>query len=171
MSTKKSGGKLGGGSNGSAGKSGGGSQGSMGKSAPKPSSQGMSGGRPSSQGMSGGKPSSSVDTKSLRFTQDSIKGSFSKGNLSGVKLQDAVADIKAGKLDPSSNGPLNVHKGQKGELWCENNRSLFVAREAGVPSVEVKVKSSDFKSRTLGDTTREKLGDPNFFPRVRGSGQ
>jgi len=169
MSTKRSGGKSGG-SHGSAGKSGGGSLGGLGKSGSSQGSTGKSAPKPSSQGMSGGWPTSSVDTNSLRFTQESIKSSFSKGNMSGVKLQDAVADIRAGKLDPASNGPLNVHKGQKGELWCENNRSLFVAKQAGVPSVEVKIKSSDFKSRSLGETTKEKLGDPNFFPKVRGSG-
>lgn len=158
MSTKRSGGKSGG------------SHGSAGKSGEVFYLGGLSVPKPSSQGMSGGSPSFSVDPKSLRFTQDSVKSSFSKGNMSGVKLQDAVADIKAGKLDPSSNGPLHVHKGQKGELWCENNRSLFVARQAGVPSVEVQVKSSDFKSRTLGDTTKAKLSDPNFYPKVRGSG-
>jgi hypothetical protein len=89
MSTKKSGAKTAG-SNGSAGKSGGASKGSLGKSAPKPSSQGMSAGKPS------------------------VKGSLGKGNLRGVRLQDAAADIKAGKLDSSSNVPLPVQKGQKG---------------------------------------------------------
>nr|AAF75823.1 glycine-rich protein homolog [Pinus taeda] len=131
MSSKKSAGKSGG----SAGKSGGGSgkSGNTGKSAPKPNSQGLSGGKPSSQGMSGAKPT--VDTKSPRVTQESIKGSSGKGNGSGVKLQDAVADNKPGKVE--------------------------LGLEAGVPSGGVKVKSSDFKSRGAGDKTEKKLNEPN----------
>lgn len=81
----------------------------------------------------------SADPKSLHFTQESIKGSFSKGPMSGVKFHDAVAEVKAGSSRPASSG-LQVHRGQNGELWCENNRSLYVARQAGVPSVDGKFK-------------------------------
>jgi len=110
----------------------------------------------------------SADPKSLHFTQESIKGSFRKGPMSGVKLHDAVAELKAGSSRPASSG-LQVHRGQNGELWCENNRSLYVARQAGVPSVNVKVNSNDFKSRRLGGTTKDKLRDPNFLPTIRGA--
>ena len=110
-----------------------------------------------------------VDPKELQFTQESIKDSFTKAH-SGVKLQDTVSDIKAGRLDPSSLGPLAAHRGNDGGLWCENNRRLYVYREVGVPSVPVKIKSNDFISRRLGEETREKLSDPNFVPKVRSSG-
>ena len=134
MSSKKSAGRSGGAAGksgaGNAGKSGGGN---VGKSVPKPSSQGVSGGKPNPQVISGAKPSNSVDTKSARVMQESLKG---KGNGSGVKLQDAVADNKAGKVE--------------------------VGAEAhGVPSGGVKVKSSDFKSRNPGDKTEKKLNEPN----------
>nr|CAM58809.1 putative glycine-rich arabinogalactan protein 3 [Pinus pinaster] len=119
----------------SAGKSGGGSHGNTGKSAPKPNPQGMSGGKPSSPGMSGPKPSNSVDTKSPRVTQESIKGSSGKGNVSGVKLQEVVGDNKAGKVE--------------------------VGSEGRVPLGGVKIKSSDFKSRSPADKTEKKLNEPN----------
>nr|ABK25113.1 unknown [Picea sitchensis] len=104
--------------------------------------------------------------KDLHFTQESIKDSFSKAH-SGVKLQDTVADIKAGKLDPSSWGPLTAHEGEDGRLWCENNRRLWVTRQADLPVVNVKIKSNDFISRRLGEETKEKLSDSEYLPKVR----
>jgi len=194
----KSGGGGGGGKLGGGGKSGGGGggerfaapHGSGGKSVGSHASAGKPGGSDSSVRKSSSsamqcKPAAgnsgsgnlsrsqvghfSADPKSLHFTQESIKGSFSKGPMSGVKLHDAVAEVKAGSSRPASSG-LQVHRGQNGELWCENNRSLYVARQAGVPSVDVKVNSNDFKSRRLGDTTKDKLKDPNFLPTIRGPG-
>lgn len=122
---------------------------------------------PGSSSSSGN--SSSVNPKDLRFTQKDINGFFSKSH-SGVSVSDVVADIKAGNLDPSSLGPLDVHRGSDGEIWCENNRRLWAFRQAEVPSVDVKYKNNDSRSRCLDDKTKDKLRDPNYLPKIRGSG-
>jgi len=106
------------------------------------------------------------DPRNLQFTQESIKDSFSKAH-NGVKLEDTVSDIKGGRLDFSHMGHLEVHEGDDGRLWCENNRRLWVARQAGLPAVDVKIKSNDFKSRRLGEQKRENFSDPDFLPKVR----
>nr|ABK21500.1 unknown [Picea sitchensis] len=110
--------------------------------------------------------SNCVNPKDMRFTHEDINSKFTDGV---TKLEDTVADIRAGSLDPKNLGPLDVHRGQNGEIWCENNRRLWVLRRAGVRSIEVKYKNNDFRSRSLGDQTREKLRDANFLPRIRGS--
>nr|ADE77280.1 unknown [Picea sitchensis] len=110
--------------------------------------------------------SNCVNPKDMRFTQEDISSKFSNG---GDRLEETVANIRAGRLDPKRLGPLEVHRGQNGEIWCENNRRLWVLRMSGIRSIEVKYKNNDFKSRSLGDQTREKLRDANFLPEIRGS--
>jgi len=134
----------------------------------KPSSQEKTEPKPSSQVKPEPKPTRSVDPDSLRFTQESISDSFT-GDHCGVKLEDTIKDIKTGKLDPKSLGTLEVHKGYNDQLFCENNRRLFVLREAEVPEVDVKVKNNDYLSRRYGKETKDTLSNPEFVPKVRDS--
>ena len=113
--------------------------------------------------------SCSVDPKELCFTQEDINGSFSKRHRS-VRVSDVVADIKAGKLYPSRLGPLDMHRGSSGEIWCENNQSLWAFWHADVPPVDMKYKNNDYKSRLLDDKTKNMLEDPNYLPKIRSFG-
>jgi len=37
----------------------------------------------------------------------------------------SVSDVEVGKLDPSSLGSLDVHRGSDGENWCHDNWRLW----------------------------------------------
>ncbi|KAH9313129.1 hypothetical protein KI387_028164, partial [Taxus chinensis] len=104
-----------------------------------------------------------MNPKQLRFTQPNIAPNFKNPTLPSV--EDAANLIRQRRLDPAVFGELTVHKDKEGVVWCEKNRSLYALRAAGVPSVKVKLKNNDFRSRCQD---KKKLNDPDFKPRIRG---
>ncbi|GLJ08598.1 hypothetical protein SUGI_0092100 [Cryptomeria japonica] len=108
----------------------------------------------------------SMNPDALRFTQLSIKSTFKDAKYPTVK--ESVSLIKRGKLDPAVYGELTVHRDKQGDVWCENNRRLYVLRKAEVHSVRVKFISNDFKSRILKEKDKKKMNDPDFMPKIRG---
>ncbi|KAH9313128.1 hypothetical protein KI387_028163 [Taxus chinensis] len=104
-----------------------------------------------------------MNPKELRFTQPDIAPYFRNPTLPSV--EDAVTLIRQGRLDPAVFGDLTVHRDRDGVVWCENNRSLYVLRKAGIKSVKVKLINNDFRSRCQDKT---QLNDPAFMPSIRG---
>ncbi|KAH9313126.1 hypothetical protein KI387_028161, partial [Taxus chinensis] len=111
-----------------------------------------------------------MNPEQLRFTQPNIAPYFRNPTHPSVahpSVEETVTLIREGHLDPAVFGELTVHRDKEGVVWCEDNRRLYVLREAGIKSVKVKFNNNDFKSRIQD---KEKLNDPAFMPRIRAGG-
>jgi len=69
-----------------------------------------------------------VDSDSIRFTQDSIKGTFRDGG----SMQVTIDALRSGRLSPNDLPPIRVFE-QDGLVYTLDNRRLFVAHQAEVP--------------------------------------
>ncbi|GLJ08599.1 hypothetical protein SUGI_0092110 [Cryptomeria japonica] len=108
----------------------------------------------------------SMNPKDLRFTQRSIKSTFSDDTYPSVR--ESVSLIQRGELDPAVYGELTVHRDEQGVVWCVNNRRLYVVRMAGVSSVRVKFNSNDYMARRIKEADKKMMNDPDFLPKIRG---
>ncbi len=96
----------------------------------------------------------SVNPEDLRFTQDSIAVCF-QSPYEDYRIDQTVDMIVSKKLSPNSFPMLNVVR-YKGNLWCLDNRRVWVFRKARVASITVSVDPSfethqrflDIKSNT-----------------------
>jgi len=81
-------------------------------------------------GMSGSSvvAKSVVDPKTIRFSQDSIKGTFRDGR----SVQDLAAGLKSGSIKPGDVPAIRTVE-RNGQLISIDNRRLSAFREAGVP--------------------------------------
>ncbi|WP_186435312.1 RHS repeat-associated core domain-containing protein, partial [Rheinheimera sediminis] len=68
-----------------------------------------------------------VDTKNIRFTQDSIGVKFSDGR----SVQGLIDDLASGKVSPNDLPPIRTFV-QDGKTYTLDNRRLFAAHQAGV---------------------------------------
>jgi RHS repeat-associated protein len=68
-----------------------------------------------------------VDTKNIRFTQDSIGVKFKDGR----PVQGLIDDLKSGKVSPSDLPPIRIFE-KDGVAYTLDNRRLFAAHQAGV---------------------------------------
>jgi hypothetical protein len=69
-----------------------------------------------------------IDPAKVRFTQDSA-GSHFKDGRPVADLANGLAD---GSVDPSSLSPIQIFRGEGGELFSLDNRRLFAGQYAGV---------------------------------------
>jgi hypothetical protein len=68
-----------------------------------------------------------IDTAAVRFTQDSVKGSFKNG----TNINDAAAALRAGGADAASKYPPIRLVDHGGQLFTLDNRRLLVFSMAG----------------------------------------
>ena len=68
-----------------------------------------------------------MDTKNIRFTQDSIGAKFSDGR----SVQGLIDDLASGKVSPNDLPPIRTFV-QDGKTYTLDNRRLFAAHQAGV---------------------------------------
>lgn len=100
--------------------------------------------------------SGTIDPGKIRFSQDSIKGAFSKGG----DIAQLAADLKAGRVDPSSIPPIRIVE-REGNIFTLDNRRLQTFQEAGLPIRYEKLDSVPrrelFKFTTTNDGTSIKI--------------
>lgn len=68
-----------------------------------------------------------VDTKTIRFTQDSIGAKFKDGR----SVQGLIDGLKSGKISPNDLPPIRTFV-KDGKTFTLDNRRLFAAHQAGV---------------------------------------
>ncbi|MCS6863481.1 MAG: hypothetical protein NZS48_00190 [Gemmata sp.] len=68
-----------------------------------------------------------IDPMKIRFSQDSIKGSFKDGG----NVHQLAADLIAGKVDPNSIPPIRLVE-RDGKIYTLDNRRLKAFQEAGI---------------------------------------
>ncbi|MBP1147926.1 hypothetical protein JOE33_004849 [Pseudomonas sp. PvP027] len=69
-----------------------------------------------------------ANPKDIRFTQDSVKNSFSDGKV----LQTTIDDLKSGKISPADLPAVRVFE-KDGLVYSLDNRRVLAASAAGVP--------------------------------------
>ncbi len=84
-----------------------------------------------------------VDPRDIQFTQTSIDEVFRDGKWKDKTIWDAIEETK--KLGHLPDGlTLNVLELNDGEIWATlNNRTLYVAQEAGLTEVKVNFKGPE----------------------------
>jgi filamentous hemagglutinin len=69
-----------------------------------------------------------MDAKTIRFTQRSIKGTFTGGG----SMKQLIGDLKSGQVKPDSIPPIRIFE-KDGLIFTLDNRRLYVFQQAGVP--------------------------------------
>jgi len=69
-----------------------------------------------------------ANPKDIRFTQDSVKNSFSDGKV----LQTTIDDLKSGKISPADLPAVRVFE-KDGLVYSLDNGRVLAASAAGVP--------------------------------------
>ena len=90
-----------------------------------------------------------VDPKSIRFTQDSIKGSFK----SGGSLSETIEGLKSGKIDPESFPAIRTFERDE-QVFTLDNWRLHVFQQAGVPIRTVPASAEEVASEAWKFTTK-----------------
>jgi hypothetical protein len=97
-----------------------------------------------------------INPKEVRFTQDSIKPTFSNGR----KVEDLIQSLKEGKVTAYDVPPIRVF-GRDGKIYSLDNRRLKAFQEANQPiriipatSEELSTRSFKFTSRNDGTSIR-----------------
>ncbi len=90
----------------------------------------------------------SLDSSSIRFTQDSIKAEFKAGGT----LQDTINGLKNGTISPDSFPPIRVF-GVNDQIFTLDNRRLFVFQQAGLPIRVSPATASEIVSESFKFTT------------------
>lgn len=102
-----------------------------------------------------------INPKAVRFTQDSIKATFSNGR----KVEDLIQDLKSGKLNAGDVPPIRVFS-RNGKIYSLDNRRLKAFQEAAKPiritpatPSEIVEGSFKFTSKNDGTSIRIRRGD------------
>jgi len=85
-----------------------------------------------------------LPTSKIRFTQDSIRRTFSDGR----KVDDLIAALKSGSLSPKDVTPIRIFE-KNGSLYSLDNRRLFAAHEAGTRVNTVSATAEDIAKRRI----------------------
>ncbi len=78
--------------------------------------------------------SGSIDPAKIRFSQSSIKDTFSQGG----SIEDLAASLKGGQVDPATIPPIRIVE-RDGMIFSLDNRRLKTFQEAGIPIRYVKL--------------------------------
>jgi RHS repeat-associated protein len=113
-----------------------------------------------------GDPLGLIDPWDIQYSQDSISGTFQHGSWAGSTLDDAIeATAELGQLPEG----LQLSVVDMGDAWVTlNNRTLYVAQEAGLAQVHPTVADA-----AADNQLNKLLGDhgplePGEQPRIRG---
>ena len=91
-----------------------------------------------------------IDPKQVRFSQDSIDPRFKEGG----SIEDLIAGLKAGKVDPSTIPAIRIVE-KDGKIYTLDNRRLKVFQEACIPikyeKLDAVPKREGFKFTTKND--------------------
>ncbi|MED1690205.1 RHS repeat-associated core domain-containing protein, partial [Brevibacillus agri] len=93
-----------------------------------------------------------LDPKSIRFTQNNIKGEFK----SGGNVYDVIEGLKSGKINPNDIPAIEIFE-LDGKIYTLDNRRLFVFQQAGINIRYVKaplekvMSQSSWKFTTIND--------------------
>ena len=68
-----------------------------------------------------------INPNKIRYTQNSIKSSFSNGD----SVYDTIKGLKSGKIKPGDIPEIRIFE-KHGQLYTLDNRSLYAAEQAGV---------------------------------------
>jgi len=98
---------------------------------------------------------------SVRFSQDSIAGNFKNGG----SVQDLAAQLKAGKVDPSTIPTIHIVV-KDGKFFTLDNRRLKAFQEAGIDIPYTKLDSIP-----RGERFKFRTKDEGVDIRVRGGSQ
>jgi RHS repeat-associated protein len=103
-----------------------------------------------------------VDPHTIRFSQNSIKRSFTNG----ATLREAIDGLKSGAVSPESFPPIRVFE-RNGQLFTLDNRRLYVFQEAGIPIRTVPATADEIRNEAWKLTTTNE----GTSIVVRGAGQ
>ncbi|MEU7012481.1 RHS repeat-associated core domain-containing protein [Streptomyces sp. NPDC046385] len=109
--------------------------------------------RPGPGGLAAFPARGTISPKAVRFSQDSISGSFSDGR----SLSQAIDDLAAGRKTANDFPAIRVFQ-QDGKLYTLDNRRLYVFKEAGVSinftrAIAEEVAGQSWKMTTRNDGT------------------
>ncbi|MFE6072513.1 RHS repeat domain-containing protein [Streptomyces sp. NPDC056525] len=109
--------------------------------------------RPGPAGLVGLPAAGSISPKAVRYSQDSIKGSFKDGQSFGR----AIDDLKAGRTTANDFPAIRIFE-KEGKIYTLDNRRLYVFKEAGAPinfrrATPQEVSSEGWKMTTQNDGT------------------
>lgn len=90
-----------------------------------------------------------TNPNSIRFTQDSIRGTFKNGN----SVQDTIAALKSGSLSADAFPAIRVFE-VDGQLFSLDNRRLYVFQQAGVPINAVPATAQEIANESFKFTTK-----------------
>jgi len=85
----------------------------------------------------------------IRYTQDSIAGTFKNGRT----LQQTISDLRAGKLSPDQIPPIRVFQ-KNGQLFTLDNRRLYVFKAANVKIRTVEATAQEIAAEKFKFTSR-----------------
>jgi hypothetical protein len=102
-----------------------------------------------------------IDPKTVRFSQDSISADFKNGAGS---VDSLIADLKSGKVDPTSIPPIRIVE-KDGQIFSLDNRRLHAFQEAGIDIPFVKLdrvprkERKKFSTENRGESILKKNGN------------
>lgn len=89
------------------------------------------------------------DPRSIRFSQDSIKGTFKDGR----RIQEVIDDLMAGRLSAADLPPIRIFE-REGKLFTLDNRRLYAFQAAGLLVHTVQASAEDLAMESWKLTTR-----------------
>ncbi|MFG3042194.1 RHS repeat-associated core domain-containing protein [Streptomyces sp. NPDC048330] len=109
--------------------------------------------RPVPGGLAGLPAAGSMSPKAIRYSQDSIKGSFKDGQT----FEQAIDDLQAGRVTANDFPAIRIFE-QEGKIFTLDNRRLYVFKEAGKPinfrrATPQEIANESWKMTTLNDGT------------------
>ncbi|MFH9712871.1 RHS repeat-associated core domain-containing protein [Streptomyces luteogriseus] len=90
-----------------------------------------------------------MNPEKIRYTQDSIKGSYKDGR----SLDETVAQLRSGEKRAEDIAPIRVFE-RDGNLYSLDNRRLYAFKEAGVPVQFVKATPRQVEQEAWKFTTK-----------------
>ncbi|MFI9112904.1 RHS repeat domain-containing protein [Streptomyces venezuelae] len=109
--------------------------------------------RPGAGGLGGLPAAGSISPKAVRYSQDSIKGSFKDGQ----SFEQAIDALKEGRTKASDFPAIRIFE-QQGKIYTLDNRRLYVFKEANVPinfrrATAQEISNESWKMTTQNDGT------------------
>ncbi|WP_282697158.1 RHS repeat-associated core domain-containing protein [Streptomyces sp. CC208A] len=118
-----------------------------------PFGAGPGGPRPGPAGLARLPAAGSISPKAVRYSQDSIKGSFKDGQ----SFTQAIDDLKAGRATANDFPAIRIFE-HEGKIYTLDNRRLYVFKEANIPinfrrATPQEVSSESWKMTTQNEGT------------------
>ena len=78
-----------------------------------------------------------MDPHDIRYTQNSIKNTFSNGKYKGKRVDDLVDALKAGSVTPDDVPAIRIFK-RGDKVYSLDNRRLYAFKKAGMREINAK---------------------------------